>query len=72
MYVIFEIAYATWKIRTQLKSAVPHIIKVLYVSSAKAISTGIPVSGPLPASIITPYAISATQFVRMRTMVDSC
>ena len=33
---------------------------------------GIPVSGTPPASIITPYAISATRLLRMCNMVDSC
>ena len=39
----------------------------------KALPTGIgiPVSDPPPTSVITPYAISATQLLRMRSMMDS-
>ena len=36
----------------------------------KALPTGIPVSGPPPASIITPYTISATRLLRMHSMLD--
>ena len=36
----------------------------------KALPTVIPVSGLPPASIITPYAISATRLLCMGSMVD--
>ena len=38
--------------------------------TCKALPTGIPVSGPPPASIITPYAISATQLLHMRSTME--
>ena len=36
--------------------------------SCEALPTGIPVSGPLPASVIMLYAISATQHLHMRSI----